>query len=283
MNNILSCLFKTGALRICRPDRPFWYTSGTLGPYYINTHFLWGSEEKALLALKLIDENKEDLLGFSQMFYSHARKNYQEDPVYAKVIDQLVNQIKTNFDDCAYDYISGGERRDWFFSFMAAGLLNKPHLTLYKDKRAVLIDENNRAFIAHDLQGKKVLHIADLITQASSYERSWYPAIGDLFGQLAATFVIVDRNQGGADFFKKHHIKFYPMVSIDGSTFDRALSLGLIDGDAHSMITAYLKDPKSSMGEFLLKNPGFLDETIKGGGPDAKRALLCKEKNTYNL
>ena len=43
---LIKWLFETNAFRVCPENEPFWYTSGTIGPYYINTHFLYGSEEK---------------------------------------------------------------------------------------------------------------------------------------------------------------------------------------------------------------------------------------------
>ncbi|GAE87725.1 hypothetical protein JCM21531_1120 [Acetivibrio straminisolvens JCM 21531] len=64
MNNekLLKWLFETNAIRVCPQDKPFWYTSGTIGPYYINTHFLYGSEEKANKLLAFIDREKENVL-----------------------------------------------------------------------------------------------------------------------------------------------------------------------------------------------------------------------------
>ena len=53
--SIIRWLFETQAIRVCLPDQPFWYTSGTLGPYYINTHFLYGSETSAKDLLALIE------------------------------------------------------------------------------------------------------------------------------------------------------------------------------------------------------------------------------------
>jgi hypothetical protein len=58
---LVNWLFETNAVRVCPQDRPFWYTSGTIGPYYINTHFLYGSEEKANSLLKLIDSEKANV------------------------------------------------------------------------------------------------------------------------------------------------------------------------------------------------------------------------------
>ena len=41
-NPIVSWLFETDAVRVCPEGQPFWYTSGKLGPFYINTQFLYG-------------------------------------------------------------------------------------------------------------------------------------------------------------------------------------------------------------------------------------------------
>lgn len=46
-NPIISWLFETDAVRVCPEGHPFWYTSGKLGPFYINTQFLYGSEAAA--------------------------------------------------------------------------------------------------------------------------------------------------------------------------------------------------------------------------------------------
>lgn len=283
MNNILGALFKTDAIKICDPDKPFWYTSGTIGPYYINTHFLWGSSEKASKLLDLIDEKKEDVLNFSNMLFELAYENYINDPVYKEVSDELVKFITTNVQVSEFDYISGGERRDWFFSFIAAKLLNKPHLTLYKDMRAFLVFQDGSVKEVKDIREKRVLHIADLITEASSYERAWLPAINKLNARMTHSFVIVDRNQGGSNFFCANDISYHSMVKIDKDTFNRALEMGLINGTMHKMITAFISDPKGSMRDFLIKNPSFIEKTIKEGGSNAKRAVLLRENNIYNL
>ena len=55
MSDIQSYLFETNAVKFCEENNPFWYTSGKIGPYFINTHFLYGSEESAVDFLKFID------------------------------------------------------------------------------------------------------------------------------------------------------------------------------------------------------------------------------------
>jgi len=54
-NQVIDALFKTNAIRVAPQDTPFWYTSGTLGPFYINTHFLIKDEQTASDFLKRIE------------------------------------------------------------------------------------------------------------------------------------------------------------------------------------------------------------------------------------
>ena len=68
---LIDGLFQTKALRIAPEDKPFWYTSGKLGPFYVNTHFLYGSEEKAVHLLEVIDAKKEYdiILKYKKIFW----------------------------------------------------------------------------------------------------------------------------------------------------------------------------------------------------------------------
>jgi len=86
---LVQWLFETKAIRVCPPDKPFWYTSGTIGPYYINTHFLYGSEEKANELLKAIDREKENITECPGKILGMALANYEENPIYRGVIDAL--------------------------------------------------------------------------------------------------------------------------------------------------------------------------------------------------
>lgn len=105
--------------------------------------------------------------------------------------------IEKNINVNEIDYISGGERRDWFFSNVLAYLLGKPHISIYKDLSTVVSDSNfEKTEAIQNLDGKKVLHIADLITVASSYIRAWIPAIRNLGAKICWSCVVVDRMQG---------------------------------------------------------------------------------------
>ena len=81
-----------------------------------------------------------------------------------------------------------------FFLTLFSYLLHKPHLTIYKDLSIVCSDsEFTSTKPISDLNGKSVLHIADLVTVASSYIRAWIPAIKAINGNMKYSCVVVDR------------------------------------------------------------------------------------------
>lgn len=278
---LVGYLFQTKAIRVCPKDKPFWYTSGKIGPYYVNTHFLYGSEEKANAFLEAIDGLKEDKLGCSHAFLQLARANYETDSVYKGTIDALVSYIQPRLDADVIDYISGGERRDWFFSLMVAELLKKPHITLFKDLSAVVY-ERGRSREADNLEGARVLHVADLITTASSYERAWVPAIRQLKGVMAWSLVVVDRLQGGAEILKNLQVESHALVAIDREVFHRACEQGYIDSAQLKLVLDYMEDSEGSMAAFLKAHPEFLKEALESGGKTLERAKLLLENNFYN-
>src|SRR4030042_2857611 len=115
MNIIEKLLFETESLKISNEDKPFWYTSGTIGPFYMNTHYLYGGEKNANELLSFIDNNmnNED---FIDKIENKIISFYQSNKIYKTVINSFYEELKkiNEFNDC--EYISGGERRDWFFS-----------------------------------------------------------------------------------------------------------------------------------------------------------------------
>jgi orotate phosphoribosyltransferase len=279
---LLKWLFETNAVRVCPQNKPFWYTSGTIGPYYINTHFLYGSEEKANGLLRLIDMEKENELQCPEKVLAETLKNYESDDIYRGLIDELHSFIKNNIDIDKVDYVSGGERRDWFFSLIIAKLINKPHISIYKNLTSVITIDGKSEEIT-DLNGGKVLHIADLITEASSYERAWIPAIKNNGGQIKWSVVVIDRKQGGKELLDSYGIESFAMVDIDIKFFKKVVDMGIINSAQFDMIEQYISDPKKSMADFLKKNPGFLEQSLKADDKTKERAKLCLEKDFYGL
>ncbi|NLM75856.1 MAG: orotate phosphoribosyltransferase [Clostridiaceae bacterium] len=273
MQELINYLFETKAIRVCPKGKPFWYTSGKIGPYYINTHFLFGGEKAANVFLEEIDRLKVNKTACSEEFHRIVKENYSKDPVYKGTIDIMVEYIRQNINVEDIDYISGGERRDWFFSFMIADILAKPHITLFKDASSVIY-ENGASFEKENIEKASVLHIADLITSASSYERAWVPAIEKINGVMKWSLVVVDRLQGGGELLEKLNVNSHALVFIDKSVFRKAFEKGYIDADQLDLVLKYIDDPEGFIDSFLKENPDFISESLKEGRKTAERAKL---------
>ena len=286
MSNLISYLFQTNAFKICSENKPFWYTSGKIGPYFMNAQFLYGSEDDANNLLTFIDSELENSTKYElpKHIFEKTLKQYNTNEIYKTTIDEFISFIKNNINLDEIHYISGGERRDWFFSNMVAHILNKPHITIYKDLSTVCSTSDflNTTDIT-DLTNKNVLHIADLLNVASSYLRAWIPAIQNLGGNLKWSLVAVDRQQGGFQALKEAGVTSYALINIDNSLFDKALELNIINEAQLDTLYKFKENPDETMRNFLIEHPEFIEESLKAGGKSAKRAQLCLDSNIYNL
>lgn len=284
MSNLVSYLFETNAIRFCEENKPFWYTSGKIGPYFINTHFIYGSEKDAVELLSFIDDSLFDKMTLPKKVFEKVFKQYQENKIYQDVINHMKSYIEENIDVSEIDYISGGERRDWFFSNIIAYLLNKPHITIYKDLSSVVsnFDFENTEVVSN-LEGKKVLHVADLVTVASSYLRAWIPAIRNLGAKICWSCVVVDRMQGGKDKIEAEGIQSLSLVNVDTNLFQTALDMGIINENQRNMLDQFFANPDGSMKEFLMAHPEFLENSLHADEKTKKRAKLLIDDNLYGI
>ena len=242
MNDILEYLFKTNAIKFCEENKPFFLTSGYISPYFSNTHYLFGSEKEASEFLSYIDECLADKATLPKKVFDKVLHQYQTNEIYKNSINAMVDFIKQNVDLSSVDYISGGERRDWYFTNIIAYLLEKPHITIFKDLSTLVSDSNfTQTKAESSLSGKKVLHIVDLVTVASSYTRFWIPAIKSLGAEICYSFAFVDRNQGGKEIIEKEGIKPFALVTVDKKMFEKALSLNIINQTQYEMLVRIFK------------------------------------------
>lgn len=287
MSDLMSLLFETNAFKICEENKPFWYTSGKIGPYFVNTHFLYGNAEQAQCFLDFIDLQLEtvpkDLIPGN--LFTEVMKQYENNRIYKTVVDSLKEFIETHIDLDVVDYVSGGERRDWYFSVIISYLLGKPHITIYKDLSAVVSTcDFEESTPVEKLTGKRVLHVADLLNTASSYLRSWIPAIKALEANITSSVVVVDRMQGGGQVLNNLGIRSLSLLQINETLFEKALELGIINKAQLEMLNKFTEDPDTCMREFLITHPTFIDDAINSGDAKAaKRAQSCKDQNLYNL
>jgi len=274
MDQVTKDLFKTNAVRVAPADCPFWYTSGKLGPFYINTHFLIKDEAEANETLKIIEQAiSDDKKTAPKVIFNHLMKLYESSGTYKNVIDEITSKAR-NYN---FDFISGGERRDFFFSMIPAHLLGKNHLTIYKDLSSCITDSNFEP-VDYDFNGKTALHIADLITEASSYERAWVPAIRDLGADIKNTIAVVDRHQNGRTVLEGLGVSMDTITGIDKNLFDEAKAEGIIDEVQYELVLKFLDDPDKYMKDFIVSHPSFINEQIALGGKARERAELAKSK-----
>lgn len=269
-------LFKTNAIRVCPADSPFWYTSGKIGPYYINTHFLYGSGETANALLSKIDTLKVDKPNCTDKLIDTILNNYRENAIFKNTIDTLAEAIEEAVPLNSFDYISGGERRDWFFSIPVSWLLGKPHITVFKDMDAYIYNKGETKKIGA-LAGASVLHIADLITTASSYERAWVPAVEGSGGFMKHSFVVIDRMQGGSELLESLGVDSHSLVQISEDVFKSAFIKGYINKKQYSMVIRYMEDPDKFMNDFFKNNTEFIKKALESDEKTAQRAKLCIE------
>ena len=273
-NPIISWLFETDAVRVCPEGQPFWYTSGKLGPFYINTQFLYGSEAAANSLLKTIEEAcAGEKLAFYDKVWADISAQLASCPIYAQLID-LLTEAAAKLD---VDFISGGERRDFFFSMPVARKLGLGHLSIFKDLSCVYTDKDGVSMDAAQagLAGKKSVHIADLITVASSYIRAWSPAVESLGAKIAYSLAVVDRDQGGSEILAKAGCPLTTLVTIKPELFEQARALGRVTDAQVALVNSFIADPDRFMHDFLVAHPDFLAGEIAKGGKSAQRAELC--------
>ena len=273
-NPIISWLFETDAVRVCPEGQPFWYTSGKLGPFYINTQFLYGSEAAANSLLKTIEEAcAGEKLAFYDKVWADISAQLASCPIYAQLID-LLTEAAAKLD---VDFVSGGERRDFFFSMPVARKLGLGHLSIFKDLSCVYTDKDGVSMDAAQagLAGKKSVHIADLITVASSYIRAWIPAVESLGAKIAYSLAVVDRDQGGSEILAKAGCPLTTLVTIKPELFEQAKALGRVTDAQVALVNSFIADPDRFMHDFLVAHPDFLAGEIAKGGKSAQRAELC--------
>lgn len=284
MSDLVSYLFQTNAIRFCEENMPFWYTSGKIGPYFINTHFVYGNEKDAGDLLSFIDECLVDKLTLPEKVFARVFKQYKTNEIYKHVIDTMMKYIKANIDVSEIDYVSGGERRDWFFSNIIAHILNKPHISIYKDLSTVVSDSNfEKTEFVDFLPDKKVLHVADLITIASSYVRAWIPAIKNLGSNICWSCVVVDRMQGGKDKLETEGVKSFSLVQVDKDLFKKAFDMHIVNSSQLNMLCSFFDNPDETMKQFLIEHPEFLENALNSDEKTIKRAKLLIDGNLYGL
>tara|TARA_Y100000310_G_scaffold297347_1_gene330270 strand:- start:330 stop:1097 length:768 start_codon:yes stop_codon:yes gene_type:complete len=203
----LDILVKNGGFQFT--DTFFPYTSGEIGPYYVQSAVVM---KNGLDYSRVCDDMDE-------LVYSVAKDSDLEDYV-----------------------ISGGESRDWVFSFAVAKNLFLPSVMLYKDGR-----------ILGDMEGKEVLHVADLNNEGSSVRDSWKPMIEKAGGKINNIFFYVDRMESGVQVMEDLGLESHSVVPLDEHAWDYLKSKGVVDETTYKNLRERMDD-KDAWAEKMLQS-----------------------------
>lgn len=287
MSKLMSLLFETNAFNVAPENSPFWYTSGKIGPYFINADYLYGSNEHSKSLLDFIDNELEnsDKKEVPNHVFKEVLSHYNSNEIYKFVIDSMVNYIKENINLDTVDYISGGERRDWFFSNLIAYLLNKPHITIYKDLTTIV---SNSDFSESDyiskLENKNLSHIADLLNQSVSFTRNWIPAVNALGSSIKYALFAIDRMDGGTTVLEDCNVEVHSLLKINEELLIQAFELGFISKEQLEVVKNFKKDPMNSMKQFLIDHPEFIENAKKSDNKKTQdRVKILVEQDIYGL
>lgn len=287
MKDLMSLLFETHAFKVAEANNPFWYTSGKIGPYFVNADYLYGSENDSKELLAFIDNQleNEDKKDIPEHIFKKVLEHYNSNEIYKSVIDSMKQYIEENIDVNSIDYISGGERRDWYFSNLIAYFLDKPHVTIYKDLTTIVSNSNfTESTPVSKIENKKFLHVADLLNQSASFTRAWIPAIKNLGSNIEWALFMIDRMDGGTEVLTNCGVQVNSLLKINDDLFVHALELGIINEEQLTMLREFKKDPMGSMKQFLIDHPEFIENALKSDNARTlKRVNTLIEQNIYGL
>lgn len=268
------------SVRKNKHDDVYWYTSGIPGPFYVNTEYIAGEKEadNALKKInKILGSNSSKALKVSSIF-DLIDSIVESDEGYNTSIEALSHFYMSNRNSIP-SFISGGERRDWFFSIPIAKKLGIPHITLFKSGDYHVTDFNGNT-IEIALENQKVLHVADIINQASSYFERWIPILKNTGVHFSETLTVAVRNIEGFESLKSNNIAVISPLFVDKSLFNEAYKLGLINEFALHEIGQFLESPKEWTKYFLKgNNIDYANLTIK----DQERINIFKKHDPYHL
>jgi len=270
MSNIqsdINWIFNTDALKIAPADAMFWYTSGLMGPYYINTQFLCGGEKTANDILDFITAEASNTVSFIPALNQRLTAVYEQHEIYRAVIDQMAVLIKSCCEENNIKYVSGGQRRDWFFSPMIAKVLDLPHLYIYNDLN--IFDAAGQP--VSDLESANVINVADLLNTASSFTEKWQSAISKLNATLVAAAAAVDRNEGGVANLNNAGVAHcINLFTINKEFFNTALQQELISNAQYRLLISYITNPIEAMKEWCQENPDYVQQCLESDQPKTR-------------
>ncbi|GMA65097.1 phosphoribosyltransferase [Alicyclobacillus fastidiosus] len=249
-SQLLSRLIYSNAIRVRHKESelPFWYTSGKPGAFYINVEKIAGES----VSVKLDEIN--DILASDQSRHDMSTaitklivRLLDSEAEYAKAMHLLTNFYTST--GKKPNAISGGERRDWFFSIPIARQLGVPHVFLFKDGSTCTINSEGTSPSMNP--GTNVIHVSDIVNTGSSYKRYWLPALARMDMLSRETYTVVIRGTEGLNLLKENNVSVVSPLTMDADAFHFAYEIGLINRFALDDVQLYLESPREWTRQLL--------------------------------
>lgn len=276
-----SLLFSSHAVSVWnhKTGPVFWYAAGVPGPFYVNTEKLIGEEASTRLLqdISRIVALPETYVQKSAALETLVMEEYARNQAFQCLIATLIDRATTTFPH-NYDCVSGGERRDWFFSIPFAHETGHDHFYIFKDHAIC----SKKTGMSLDPAAKRVLHISDLINNAASYFDAWLPALEKHALTLAGTACLISRGSVGVERLKNAGISTCALQSVDSDLFAALSQSGLIDSSVYEEIRLYFTSREDWGRRYIAARPDFMqDESI---APKSKERRASFMKNDpWNL
>ena len=212
------------------------YTSGKIGPYYIQS--------------AVVMKDGRD--------YDKAIEDISE------MIFDVMNNVNI------MDYVvSGGESRDWIFSFPVAVNLGKPHAMIYKDGKV----------FGADMNGRYVIHVADLNNEGSSLRDLWVPTIRREGGKIDDVSFYVDRMEDGVKVMKDLNLRSHSLVQLDKNAWKYLRKDGVVSKGVYKNLMERMENKEEWAKKMLQSEEGFktLFNLAKGNERDRSKVKKILE------
>lgn len=280
-DGLTAVIFSTQAVSIWNNAKGpvFWYAAGVPGPFYVNTEKLIGAEaaERLLTAINAIVTTADTTQQKAEQVERVVMEEYNANTTFQKIIATMVRDSRAQFGD-AYNTISGGERRDWFFSIPFALESGLDHIYLFKNGSIYTKPDN-----VSKLQGTpKVLHVADLINNAASYFDKWIPILKSNNVSMIGTACVINRGNVGIDKLKDAGIATCSLKTIDKAFFDDLSAIKLIEESVAQEINLYFSSKEDWARKYILSKPDLIGKE-KLDAKSKERLQSFLENDPWNL
>lgn len=206
-------------------------------------------------------------------YYVHAESVTGSGVDYQRAVEDITQLIAFTCKG-KFDFVSGGESRDWVFSYPVASHpsfhLVKPHFTIYKDGKT----------FGADISGKTGIHVADLSNEGSSPRDLWIPAIKKAGGNVEHIFFYVDRMEDGVEEMQKLGLHSEAVVPLDQRAWDHLRRWNVVSEDVYKQLSerGHTKEEREVWARAMLRSEkglGRLTELLrKDSTPKIGKILL---------